>query len=117
MRMVVHIDGTLTHIKYPGERYGELEPFPHIRDWLQKMKREGHTIVIYTSRRMKTHGGNVGRIMAESGGPLLAWLEKSGIPCDELDLGKPFGDIILDDMAVALDPGRSPQDPLASVAP
>src|SRR5258708_842488 len=117
MRIVVDIDGTLTHIKYPGERYAELAPFPHIRDWLQQMKREGHTIVIYTSRRMKTHGGNVGRIMAESGGSLLAWLESSGIPCDELYLGKPHGDIILDDMAVALNPDRSPADQLASVLP
>jgi capsule biosynthesis phosphatase len=117
MRIVVDIDGTLTHIKYPGERYAELEPFPHVREWLQRMKREGHTIVVYTSRRMKTHGGNVGRIMAESGGELLAWLERSGIPCDELYLGKPFGDIILDDMAVALDPARPPGDQLASVLP
>ena len=46
MRIVVDIDGTLTHIKYPGENYYELEPFPHIREWLQRMKAEGHTIVI-----------------------------------------------------------------------
>ena len=117
MRIVVDIDGTLTHIKYPDESYTTLAPYPHIREWLQQMKREGHTIVIYTSRRMKTHGGNVGRIMAETGGDLLAWLKASGIPCDELYLGKPFGDIILDDMAVALNPDRSPAEQLASVLP
>jgi len=117
MRIVVDIDGTLTHIKYPGEKYGELAPYPHIREWLQRMKREGHTIVIYTSRRMKTHGGNVGRVLAESGGDLLAWLKTNDIPCDELYLGKPFGDIILDDMAVALNPDVPPADQLASVLP
>jgi capsule biosynthesis phosphatase len=117
MRIVVDIDGTLTHIKYPGEGYYELEPFPHIRDWLRKMKSEGHTIVLYTSRRMKTHGGNVGKITAETGGRLLGWLEKHGIPCDELFLGKPWGDLILDDMAVALNPDRPPEDQLATVLP
>lgn len=117
MRIVVDIDGTLTHIKYPDEKYSELAPFPHIRDWLQRMKREGHTVVIYTSRRMKTHGGNVGRILAESGSDLLDWLRRNEIPCDELYLGKPFGDIILDDMAVALDPNLDPGAQLARVLP
>ena len=117
MRIVVDIDGTLTHIKYPGESYDELEPYPRMRDWLRRMKSEGHTIVLYTSRRMKTHGGNVGKITAESGGRLLGWLEKNGIPCDELFLGKPFGDIFLDDMAVALNPDRPPEDQLATVLP
>ena len=117
MRIVVDIDGTLTHIKYPNEKYSELAPYPHIREWLQRMKREGHTIVIYTSRRMKTHGGNVGKILAESGGELIEWLRRNEIPCDELVLGKPFGDIILDDMAVALNPDRDPAVQLARVLP
>lgn len=117
MRLVVDIDGTLTHIKYPHESYAQLEPFPHIRAWLQEMKREGHTIVIYTSRRMKTHGGNVGKVLADTGPELMAWLAQHGIPCDELYLGKPFGDLILDDMAVALNPDRSPAEQLERVLP
>jgi capsule biosynthesis phosphatase len=117
MRIVVDIDGTLTHIKYPDERYAELQPFPPIRAWLQQMKREGHTIVIYTSRRMKTHGGNVGKVLADTGPELMDWLKRHDIPCDELFLGKPFGDIILDDMAVALSPSRSPAEQLARVLP
>ena len=117
MRLVVDIDGTLTHIKYPHEKYSELAPYPHIRSWLQEMKREGHTIVIYTSRRMKTHGGNVGKVLADTGPELMAWLERHGIPCDELYLGKPFGDLILDDMSVALNPDRSPAQQLERVLP
>ena len=41
MRIVVDIDGTLTHIKYPNEKYSELAPYPHIREWLQRYKDEG----------------------------------------------------------------------------
>jgi capsule biosynthesis phosphatase len=117
MRIVVDIDGTLTHIKYPDESYGDLAPYPHLREWLQRMKREGHTIVIYTSRRMKTHGGNVGKVLADTGPDLLDWLRRHEIPCDELYLGKPFGDIILDDMAVALNPDVAADQQLARVLP
>jgi len=117
VRIVVDIDGTLTRIKYPDEGYGDLPAYKDMVEWLRRMKAEGHTIVIYTARRMKTHGGNVGKIMAESGAALLDWLEKEGIPHDELFLGKPFGDIILDDQAIGLNPERPIQPQLASALP
>lgn len=117
MRIVVDIDGTLTRIKYPDEGYAELPAYREMVEWLRRMKAEGHTIIIYTARRMQTHGGNVGKILAESGGPLLEWLKREGIPHDELYLGKPFGDIILDDQAIGLDPERPIQPQLAGALP
>jgi hypothetical protein len=31
------------------------------------MKQEGHTIIIYTARRMETHGGNIGKVIQDIG--------------------------------------------------
>jgi len=117
MRIVVDIDGTLTRIKYPREGYDELPAYREMVTWLRQMKAEGHTVVIYTARRMKTHGGNVGKILAESGKPLIEWLEREGIPHDEVFLGKPFGDVIVDDQALAVDPERPIGPQLASALP
>ncbi len=104
MRIVVDIDGTLTRIKYPTEGYADLPGHRELVEWVRARKREGHTIIIYTSRRMKTHGGNVAKVLADSGEELIAWLKREGIPYDEIYLGKPHGDIIFDDLAVALNP-------------
>ena len=117
MRIVVDIDGTLTRIKYPTEGYADLPGHRELVDWVRARKAEGHTIIIYTSRRMKTHGGNVARVLAESGEELLAWLNREGIPYDELYLGKPHGDIIFDDLAVALNPERPIDRQLEKILP
>ncbi|MEM2954829.1 MAG: hypothetical protein QW625_02680 [Candidatus Nanoarchaeia archaeon] len=101
MRIVVDIDGTLTRIKYPYEKYLGLKPYKKFVSWLTKMKKEGHTIIVYSSRGMRTYDGNIGRITANYGPDILNWLKKNNIPCDELYFGKPFCDIIIDDQAIS----------------
>ena len=51
------------------------------------LKEKGHTIIIYTARRMRTHHGNIGEIMAELGKITLDTLEKFNIKYDEFYFG------------------------------
>ena len=50
----------------------------------------GAKIVLLTSRNMNTYGGNIGLINKNTAKTLLAWLDKWGIPYDEIVYGKPW---------------------------
>jgi capsule biosynthesis phosphatase len=50
----------------------------------------GFTIVIKTSRNMRTYHGNVGKINANTLPIIVAWLDKHAVPYDELIVGKPL---------------------------
>ena len=43
---------------------------------MKYLKSFGHTIIIYTARRMKTHKGNTGKLMADIGKITFNTLEK-----------------------------------------
>jgi capsule biosynthesis phosphatase len=52
---------------------------------------------------MNTYSGNIGLIVANTVKVLLAWLDKHGIPYDELHVGKPWagrGGFYVDDRAI-----------------
>jgi hypothetical protein len=49
---------------------------------------------------MKTCEGNVGLVIARQGKVLLDWLDKHGIPYDEIHFGKPHADVYIDDNAL-----------------
>ena len=67
---------------------------------LNYLKEFGHTIIIYTARRMKTHSGNVGKILCDIGKITFNTLEKFNIIFDEIYFGKPYADVYIDDLAV-----------------
>jgi capsule biosynthesis phosphatase len=98
MRIVVDLDGTICTLKKPEETYADVLPMPGAVFSLRKLKQEGHEIVIYTARNMKTTAGNVGKVHANVGKLTLDWLEQYGIPFDEIVFGKPIGDIYVDDL-------------------
>lgn len=60
----------------------------------------GHTIIIYTARRMKTHEGNVGAAMRDIGRITFDTLEEFQIPYHEIYFGKPYADVYIDDKSV-----------------
>ena len=49
---------------------------------------------------MKTHNGNVGKIISDVGKITIDTLEKFEIPYDELYFGKPYAHAYIDDLAV-----------------
>jgi capsule biosynthesis phosphatase len=57
---------------------------------LRQYRDKGAYICLYTARNMRTHNGNLGKIMAHTSRTLFAWLEKHDIPFDEVYFGKPW---------------------------
>ena len=100
MRIVVDLDGTICELKLPGQTYAEVLPKPGAVDALRGMKEQGHTIIIYTARHMKTCQGNVALVAARVGKITLDWLERYEVPYDEIIFGKPYGDVYIDDLAL-----------------
>ena len=57
---------------------------------LQQYKQKGFTIVINTSRNMRTFNSNVGLINKNTMPIIINWLEKNNVPYDEIYVGKPW---------------------------
>lgn len=101
--LVFDIDGTICPIKKPEERYEDLIPYQPMVEKMRYYKENGARIVLYTSRNMRTYGGNIGLINKNTAKTLLDWLEKWEIPYDEIHYGKPWAGrkgFYIDDRAV-----------------
>jgi len=100
LRFCFDLDNTLvTHPLIHGD-YKTVRPIWRNIEYLKFLKNCGHTIIIYTARRMKTHKGNVGAIISDVGKITIETLEKFEIPYDELFFGKPYANFYVDDLAV-----------------
>jgi capsule biosynthesis phosphatase len=88
--VVVDVDGTLAGRREAGQSYAEVPPIPRVIQRIRSLKKRGYWIILYTSRNMRTHGGNVGRIMRHTAPILVEWLARHEIPYDELHFGKPW---------------------------
>lgn len=99
-RVCFDLDNTLVTSPSVKGNYATVRPILRNIEYLRFLKKIGHTIIIYTARRMKTHYGNIGKIMQDVGKITLDTLEKFDIPYDELFFGKPYADFYIDDLAV-----------------
>lgn len=102
-RFCFDLDNTL--VSYPPyidgiKLYQQVKPITKNIEFLQKLKNEGHYIIIYTARRMVTHNSNIGKINAEQGKIIFDTLEKFNIPYDEIYFGKPYAHYYIDDSAI-----------------
>lgn len=98
-RICFDFDNTLvTHPDVPGD-YTTVRPIDQNINYANFLHDLGCTIIIYTARRMKTHGGNVGSIVADVGRVTIDTIERYNIPCDELYFGKPYAHAYIDDLA------------------
>ena len=95
------LDNTLVSYPTIADDYTSVKPIQKNIDFLYYLKRLGHTIIIYTARRMKTHNGNTGKILADIGKITFDTLEKFSIPYDEIYFGKPYADFYIDDLAIS----------------
>ena len=100
MRICIDVDGTICFTKKEHESYAGTVPIPGAIDTIQKLKKEGHYIIIATARGMKTYEGSIGKIVANQGAILINWLDAHSIPYDEIWFGKPQADYYIDDKAV-----------------
>jgi len=88
-KLVIDLDGTLT-IDDPSVGYEDKLPNRELVAKLADYKRDGFEIIIATARNMRTHNGNIGKINALTLPTVLAWLDKHGVPYDEVHVGKPW---------------------------
>jgi capsule biosynthesis phosphatase len=100
MRICIDFDGVICQLKQSdSDSYEHLKPMPGAVEKLTQLKKSGHYLIIYTARRMKTHQGNLGAVIADIGRITIDWLDKNQVPYDEIYFGKPWADIYIDDNA------------------
>ncbi len=104
-RIIIDLDGTIA-MRDAGQGYGDATPQAAVVAALRRYRADGFAIVIHTSRNMRTHGGNLGKINVETLPEILAWLDRHDVPYDEVVVGKPwcgFDGFYVDDRALRPD--------------
>jgi len=99
-RICFDLDNTLVTYPKIKDDYSSVSPIYHNIKFLKYLKSFGHTIIIYTARRMKTYDGNVGKCISNIGKITFETLDKFDIPYDEIYFGKPHAHIYIDDLAI-----------------
>lgn len=99
-RFCFDLDHTLVSNPLKLGDYSSVQPIKKNIEYLRYLHSQGHYIIIHTARRMKTHRGNVGAVIADVGAETVRQLTEFGIPYDELHFGKPHADFYIDDLAV-----------------
>jgi capsule biosynthesis phosphatase len=80
--------------------YSTVKPIDKMVNLLKNLKKLGHTIIIYTARRMELHYHNLGKVIRDIGLITFQTLEKFSIEYDEILFGKPLADIYIDDKSL-----------------
>ena len=99
-RFVFDLDNTLVTFPTITGDYSSVKPIPKTINYLRNLKKQGHHIIVYTARRMRTHGSNVGAIIADIGEITMNTLKDFDIPYDELFFGKPYAHFYIDDLMI-----------------
>jgi hypothetical protein len=100
MRICFDLDNTLVSYPTVPYDYTTVKPITNMINILNKLKDEGHHIIIHTARRMKTHNNNIGLVIKDIALITINTLEKFNIKYDELIFGKPYADIYIDDKSI-----------------
>jgi capsule biosynthesis phosphatase len=99
-RFVFDLDNTLVTYPAISGDYSSVKPISKTINYLRNLKKQGHHIIIYTARRMRTHSGNVGALIADIGEVTINTLKEFDIPYDELFFGKPYAHFYIDDLMI-----------------
>ena len=103
-RLIFDLDDTLCTTQ--NGDYANAQPITEVIEKLREYHRQGFTIVINTSRNMRTYQGNIGAINKNTLPIIIDWLGRHDIPYDELYVGKPwcgFEGFYVDDKAIRPD--------------
>jgi capsule biosynthesis phosphatase len=99
-RFCFDLDNTLvTYPEIEGD-YTSVKPIKRTINFLKFLKTNGHTIIIHTARRMRTHAGNLGKVQSDIAKITFDTLDKYKIPFDEIYFGKPYAHFYIDDLSV-----------------
>ena len=100
-RLIFDIDDTLCSTQNCD--YKNAKPVFAMVEKLREYHRQGFTIVLNTSRNMRTYSGNIGEINKNTLPVIIDWLARYDIPYDEIYVGKPwcgFDGFYIDDKAI-----------------
>ncbi len=100
-RLIFDIDDTLCNTQ--DSDYTNAKPILAMVEKLREYHSQGFTIVLNTSRNMRTYSGNVGQINKNTLPIIIDWLARHDIPYDEIYVGKPwcgFEGFYIDDKAI-----------------
>lgn len=103
-RLIFDLDDTLCTTQ--NGDYANAQPITEVIEKLKDYHRQGFTIVINTSRNMRTFQGNIGAINKNTLPIIIDWLRRHDIPYHELYVGKPwcgFEGFYVDDKAIRPD--------------
>lgn len=87
-RLIFDLDDTIC-FTVDGD-YKNSSPNEVLINKLKEYKAAGFDIVISTSRNVRTYQGNVGKINANTLPIIIDWLDRFGVPYDEIYTGKPW---------------------------
>jgi len=102
-RFCFDLDNTLVDSSGVNGDYTKSKPIHKNINFLKKLKEHGAYIIIYTARRMRTHKGDVKKVIDEVGNLTKEMLKKYEVPYDELIFGKPWAHFYIDDLAILAD--------------
>ena len=103
-RLIFDLDDTLS-CTTAGD-YANAQPITPVIEKLRHYHAQGFSIVINTSRNMRTFDGNIGQINKNTLPIILDWLKRHSVPYDEIYVGKPwcgFEGFYVDDKAIRPD--------------
>lgn len=87
-RLIMDLDDTICVTT--NSDYKNSMPNLDVVEKMREFKMQGFTIVISTSRNMRTYSGNLGKINANTLPIIVEWLDLHKIPYDEIYMGKPW---------------------------
>ena len=103
-RLIFDLDDTLCTTQ--NGDYANAQPITEVVEKLKEYHRQWFTIVINTSRNMRTYQGNIGAINKNTLPIIIDWLGRHDSPYHELYVGKPwcgFEGFYVDDKAIRPD--------------
>ena len=100
MKFVVDIDGTICTLAGKDSDYTEVSPVERRIRHLNSLYESGHTIVYFTARGMGRTNGDSSESHDLFYELTKAQLAEWGVKHHELILGKPTGDVYIDDKGV-----------------
>lgn len=99
MRICIDLDGTICTLQNKTGDYAAAKPLPGAIETINRWYDEGHHIIIFTARRMRTCNGDVAKVVAMVGDVTKKWLADHGVKHHELIFGKPYAHVYIDDLA------------------
>lgn len=117
MRIVIDLDGVICELKKPNETYLDVKPNQDVISKMMEWKKDGHYLIIYTGRHMRTCDGNVAEVIKKIEPVTSEWLKKWAVPFDEIHYGKPYGDVYIDDLAITFSSTKQLEKKIEGIKP